>query len=86
MTAEKPVRLAVDIGGTFVDALAYDENSGTLRLHKAPTTPDAPAQGVLDAVRGLHLAAGSGLGVRARDHARPQRHLAAARCRDRDHQ
>ena len=53
MTAEKPVRLAVDIGGTFVDALAFDENTGALRLHKAPTTPADPAQGVLDAVRGL---------------------------------
>jgi N-methylhydantoinase A len=53
VTAGKPVRLAVDIGGTFVDALAYDENTGALRLHKAPTTPDAPARGVLDAVRGL---------------------------------
>jgi len=47
------VRLAVDIGGTFVDALAFDEANGTLRLHKAPTTPDAPARGVLDAVGGL---------------------------------
>lgn len=53
MTAEKPVRLAVDIGGTFVDALAFDETTGELRLHKAPTTPAAPAAGVLDAVRGL---------------------------------
>ena len=53
MTTEKPIRLAVDIGGTFVDALSYDEGTGTLRLHKAPTTPDAPARGVMDAVTGL---------------------------------
>ncbi|MEU5884386.1 hydantoinase/oxoprolinase family protein [Spirillospora sp. NPDC047279] len=46
-------RLAVDIGGTFVDAIAFDETTGELRLHKAPTTPDAPARGVLDAVGGL---------------------------------
>jgi N-methylhydantoinase A len=53
MTAAKPVRLAVDIGGTFVDALSYDESTGTLQLHKAPTTPDAPARGVMDAVTRL---------------------------------
>ncbi|HEY2279342.1 MAG TPA: hydantoinase/oxoprolinase N-terminal domain-containing protein, partial [Streptosporangiaceae bacterium] len=53
MTAEKPVRMAVDIGGTFVDALSYDESTGTLDLHKAPTTPAAPARGVMDAVGGL---------------------------------
>ncbi|WP_214106079.1 hydantoinase/oxoprolinase family protein [Acrocarpospora catenulata] len=47
------IRLAVDIGGTFVDAIAYDETTGELRVHKAPTTPDAPARGVLDAVGGL---------------------------------
>ncbi|MEV7012591.1 hydantoinase/oxoprolinase family protein [Streptosporangium sp. NPDC051022] len=46
-------RFAVDIGGTFVDAIAYDETTGELRLHKASTTPDAPARGVLDAVGGL---------------------------------
>jgi N-methylhydantoinase A len=53
VTGEKPIRLAVDIGGTFVDALSYDESSGALRLHKAPTTPGAPARGVMDAVTGL---------------------------------
>jgi N-methylhydantoinase A len=53
VTAEKPVRMAVDIGGTFVDALSYDESTGTLDLHKAPTTPAAPARGVMDAVGGL---------------------------------
>lgn len=73
MTAEKPVRMAVDIGGTFVDALAYDESTGGLRLHKTPTTPDAPAHGVLDAIRGLTprldrvsvLAHGTTLGLNA---------------------
>ncbi|GAA0420260.1 5-oxoprolinase [Acrocarpospora corrugata] len=47
------IRFAVDIGGTFVDAIAYDETTGELRLHKAPTTPGSPARGVLDAVGGL---------------------------------
>ncbi|MCU1657726.1 MAG: methylhydantoinase [Pseudonocardiales bacterium] len=46
-------RLAVDIGGTFVDAVEFDEASGELRVHKAATTPDAPARGVVDAVAAL---------------------------------
>lgn len=51
MTAS--LRLAVDIGGTFVDAIEYDERGGVLRVHKVSTTPDAPARGVIDAVHGL---------------------------------
>ncbi len=54
--ADRPsrtVRIAVDIGGTFVDAVAYDERTGQVRLHKAPTTPDEPARGVMAAIRGL---------------------------------
>ncbi|WP_036554584.1 hydantoinase/oxoprolinase family protein [Nocardiopsis sp. CNT312] len=50
---ERRVRLAVDIGGTFVDALAYDDSTGEIRINKAPTTPAAPAEGVLRAVAGL---------------------------------
>lgn len=50
---KRPLRLAVDIGGTFVDALAYDENTGTISLNKASTTPAEPASGVLEAVDGL---------------------------------
>ncbi|MEY9212827.1 hydantoinase/oxoprolinase family protein [Thermobifida halotolerans] len=50
---DRPLRLAVDIGGTFVDAIAYDERTGLMRLNKASTTPDDPAAGVLDAVGGL---------------------------------
>lgn len=46
-------RLAVDIGGTFVDAIAFDEQTGQIRLFKAATTPQAPARGVIDAVTGL---------------------------------
>jgi N-methylhydantoinase A len=44
------LRLATDIGGTFTDLVAFDEQSGALTIGKAPTTPaDLPA-GVLDAV------------------------------------
>ena len=48
------VRLAVDIGGTFVDVVAYDETNGAMTVHKRSTTPDEPARGVLDAVADLH--------------------------------
>lgn len=53
MTSTHPLRLAVDIGGTFVDAVAFEPATGTWRLHKAATTPDAPSRGVTAALRGL---------------------------------
>ena len=49
----RPVRIAVDIGGTFVDAVEYDGRTGQIRLHKASTTPDQPTRGVLAAIHGL---------------------------------
>ena len=51
MTAD--TRIAVDIGGTFVDAVELDMTTGAFRFEKAPTTPGAPANGVIDA--GLNL-------------------------------
>ena len=48
---ERRHRLAVDIGGTFVDAIAYDEQSGQITVRKSPTTPAAPADGVITATR-----------------------------------
>ena len=45
--------LAVDIGGTFVDAVEFDRLSGEIRVQKMSTTPDAPARGVVAAVRAL---------------------------------
>lgn len=47
------LRLAVDIGGTFVDAMELDEATGDVRFRKAPTTPAAPWEGVLAAVEAL---------------------------------
>ena len=48
---ERRYRLAVDIGGTFVDAISYDEQTGEIAVRKAPTTPAAPADGVITATR-----------------------------------
>jgi N-methylhydantoinase A len=48
-----PFRLAVDIGGTFVDAVELDQRDGRIRLGKSPTTPDQPWAGVLAALEHL---------------------------------
>ena len=48
-------RLAVDIGGTFVDAVFFDVESGDWRLEKSFTTPGDAAAGVSDAIRRLGL-------------------------------
>jgi N-methylhydantoinase A len=43
-------RVAVDIGGTFTDAVAMNEDTGEFLTGKAPTTPDDLVRGVMDAV------------------------------------
>ena len=55
---ERKYRLAVDIGGTFVDAIAYDEQSGKITVRKAPTTPAALADGVITATRATNAPLG----------------------------
>ena len=42
--------IGVDVGGTFTDAVLYDERSGELRWGKAPSTPADPSGGVLAAL------------------------------------
>jgi N-methylhydantoinase A len=42
------VLLGVDVGGTFTDAVLYDGRA--VHTAKAPTTPDDPSRGVLEAV------------------------------------
>lgn len=48
-------QLAVDIGGTFVDAIAFDRDSGEMRLEKAPTTEEDPTRGVFAAIEKLDV-------------------------------
>lgn len=43
-------RLGVDVGGTFTDLIHYDEVTQEIRVAKAPTTPSAPEEGILNAV------------------------------------
>ena len=53
MTRAPPVRTAIgiDIGGTFTDIVVIDK--GRLRLFKIPSTPQAPADGVIAGLSGL---------------------------------
>ncbi|MFT4042373.1 MAG: hydantoinase/oxoprolinase family protein [Gordonia sp. (in: high G+C Gram-positive bacteria)] len=57
----KRLKVAVDIGGTFVDAIAYDVTTGEIIVHKVSTTPEEPARGVLEAVDGLMQRCGASL-------------------------
>jgi N-methylhydantoinase A len=54
------LRFAVDTGGTFTD-LVVAEPDGSLSLHKTPTVPSDPVQGVLDALAAAATAAGETL-------------------------
>lgn len=43
--------IGIDIGGTFIDIVVIRD--GTLRLYKVPSTPEAPAQGVITGLANL---------------------------------
>lgn len=43
-------RLAVDIGGTFVDAITFDRDERSITVEKASTTPSNPEEGVFDSI------------------------------------
>ena len=47
---EHDMRLAVDTGGTFTDIIAIDEDSGTIKALKTPSTPEDPSLAFLNAV------------------------------------
>jgi len=56
MASVHPIRLAVDIGGTFTD-VALDAPIGRMTA-KVLTTPDAPERGVMESVRAVTAKAG----------------------------
>ena len=39
--------IGVDVGGTFTDFHAFDDETGVVHVHKTPSTPDDPARAVL---------------------------------------
>ncbi len=43
-------RIAVDIGGTFTDVVALEEQTGAFHLAKVPSTPDDPARGFINGI------------------------------------
>ncbi len=43
-------KLAIDIGGTFIDVVVFDLDGRKLTAFKLPTTPHDPAEGVVAAV------------------------------------
>jgi N-methylhydantoinase A/oxoprolinase/acetone carboxylase beta subunit len=47
----RPVRIAVDIGGTFTDLQILDARHGRVVAWKTPTTPSDPSEGLLTGVR-----------------------------------
>lgn len=45
------LRIAVDIGGTFTDLIAFDERSQGIQHAKSLTTPRDPVEGILECIR-----------------------------------
>ncbi|HEX2886894.1 hydantoinase/oxoprolinase family protein [Vineibacter terrae] len=50
MTSSPSIVVGVDVGGTFTDLIAVDQQSGAVSLAKVPTTPDNQAFGVVAAL------------------------------------
>jgi N-methylhydantoinase A len=49
------LRVAVDIGGTFTDLIAFDERSQRIQHAKSLTTPRDPVEGILDCIHKASL-------------------------------
>lgn len=50
---DMPCLVAIDIGGTFVDAVAFNRSTGEVRFENTSTTPRQPSEGVLAAISEL---------------------------------
>jgi N-methylhydantoinase A len=49
--SDKPIRIGVDIGGTFTDLQILDARTGRIHPHKLPTTPEDPSLGLMDGIK-----------------------------------
>ncbi|MFQ5460850.1 MAG: hydantoinase/oxoprolinase N-terminal domain-containing protein, partial [Anaerolineae bacterium] len=58
----RPLRLGVDVGGTFTDVVLVDGASGSISAGKTLTTPDDLATGVLSGVDKALAAGGAAIG------------------------
>ena len=45
------VWVGIDVGGTFTDFVAYDDQTGITHTHKAPSTPHNPAEAIVLGLR-----------------------------------
>ncbi|MDF2096002.1 hydantoinase/oxoprolinase family protein [Aquibaculum arenosum] len=45
--------VGVDVGGTFTDFYGFDRATGTIQLHKTPSTPDNPAKAIVSGLRDM---------------------------------
>ncbi len=43
--------IGIDVGGTFTDFIAYDDDSGNSVTYKAPSTPRDPADAIVDGLK-----------------------------------
>ncbi len=50
-TDASPVRIAVDIGGTFTDLQIFDARTGAITSLKTPTTPEDPSLGLMAGIK-----------------------------------
>jgi N-methylhydantoinase A len=62
MPAERSIRVAVDIGGTFTDLEYLDTATGRTGSFKSPTTPHDPSDGLMTALSGAAARFGFALG------------------------
>src|SRR5258705_12271162 len=68
--AKRPMRVGIDIGGTFTDAALVDAGTGRVRVVKGVTTQEEPAKGFMGALeRGLAECGAEGRDVAAVVHA-----------------
>ena len=76
---DSAIRLSADVGGTFTDVAAFDENTGALRLGKTLTTPQRLVTGIESGVGKAGSQLRGGAAVPARHHGRDQHHPGAQR-------